>query len=56
VGDSNFMPVIADVRVMPEYLDDAWMKLLPAFADLPGRHPDSPAGSRSPDPRTDEGG
>lgn len=33
-GDSNFMPVIADVRVMPEYLDDAWKRLQPAFADL----------------------
>lgn len=35
-GDTNFMPVIADVRVMPEYLDDAWAHLQPAFADLPG--------------------
>lgn len=38
-GDSNFMPVIADVRVMPEYLDDAWQRLNAAFADLPGVHP-----------------
>jgi ATP adenylyltransferase len=37
-GDSNFMPVVADVRVMPEYLDDAWQRLVPFFADLPGRH------------------
>jgi ATP adenylyltransferase len=36
VGDSNFMPVVADVRVMPEYLDDAWVRLHPFFADLPG--------------------
>jgi len=35
-GDSNFMPVIADVRVMPEYLDDAWQRLHAAFVDLPG--------------------
>lgn len=35
-GDTNFMPVIADVRVMPEYLDDAWAHLYPHFADLPG--------------------
>lgn len=38
-GDTNFMPVIADVRVMPEYLDDAWRRLHPAFADLPGAAP-----------------
>lgn len=35
-GDTNFMPVLADVRVMPEYLDDAWRRLHAAFADLPG--------------------
>jgi len=39
LGDSNFMPVIADVRVMPEYLDDAWQRLNATFADLPGVHP-----------------
>lgn len=38
-GDTNFMPVIADVRVMPEYLDDAYRRLHPAFADLPGAAP-----------------
>jgi ATP adenylyltransferase len=38
-GDSNFMPVLADVRVMPEYLDQSWLRLLPFFADLPGEHP-----------------
>jgi ATP adenylyltransferase len=35
-GDTNFMPVLADIRVMPEYLDDAWTRLHAAFADLPG--------------------
>jgi ATP adenylyltransferase len=35
-GDTNFMPVVADVRVMPEYLDEAWRRLYPVFADLPG--------------------
>jgi len=35
-GDSNFMPVIADVRVMPEYLDESWQRLTKAFADVPG--------------------
>jgi ATP adenylyltransferase len=38
-GDTNFMPVLADVRVMPEYLDDTWQKLAPLFAELPGVHP-----------------
>jgi ATP adenylyltransferase len=38
-GDTNFMPVLADVRVMPEHLDDSWQRLAPAFADLPGEHP-----------------
>ncbi|MBK8994973.1 MAG: HIT domain-containing protein [Myxococcales bacterium] len=31
-GDNNFMPVIADVRVMPEYLERTWEELLPHFA------------------------
>ncbi|MGD0676855.1 MAG: HIT domain-containing protein [Polyangiaceae bacterium] len=38
-GDSNFMPVIADVRVIPEYLDQSWQRLVPLFADVPGTHP-----------------
>ena len=37
-GDTNFMPVIADVRVMAEYLDEAWQRLNAAFADVPGEH------------------
>ena len=39
-GDTNFMPVLADVRVMPEMLDESWRRLAPAFADLPGQHAD----------------
>jgi ATP adenylyltransferase len=38
-GDTNFLPVIADVRIMPEYLDQSWDRLRPAFADLAGDHP-----------------
>jgi ATP adenylyltransferase len=38
-GDSNFMPVIADARIMPEYLDASWQRLLSFFADVPGQHP-----------------
>ena len=36
IGDTNFMPIIADVRVMPEYLDETFKRLHPAIADLPG--------------------
>jgi ATP adenylyltransferase len=35
-GDTNFMPVLSDVRVMAEYLDEAWQRLHAAFGDLPG--------------------
>lgn len=28
-GDTNFMPVVSNVRVMPEFLDDTFMKLYP---------------------------
>jgi len=40
-GDVNFMPALAEVRVMPEHLDATWLRLAPLFADLPGRHPAS---------------
>jgi ATP adenylyltransferase len=36
-GDTNFMPVLADVRVMPQALEATWRHLSPFFADLPGR-------------------
>jgi ATP adenylyltransferase len=41
-GDTNFMPVLADVRVIPQHLDDTWLHLSPRFADLPGRRAPSP--------------
>lgn len=41
-GDTNFMPVLADVRVMPEYLDESWKRLYGAFADLPGERAPAP--------------
>ncbi len=31
---TNFMPVLADVRVMPEHLEETYAKLAPFFADL----------------------
>jgi ATP adenylyltransferase len=34
VGDTNFMPVLSDVRVMPEYLEASWDRLAPHFSDL----------------------
>lgn len=33
-GDNNFMPVLADLRVMPEHLAATWDALRPAFAAL----------------------
>jgi ATP adenylyltransferase len=33
-GDTNFLPVMTDVRVMPEYLQDTKRRLAPHFADL----------------------
>ncbi len=47
-GDTNFLPVLADVRVMPEYLDDAWRRLYGAFADLPGERAPAPSSSGGP--------
>jgi len=33
-GDTNFMPVLADVRVMPEHLRETWRRLRPEFVRL----------------------
>jgi ATP adenylyltransferase len=33
-GDTNYMPMLADVRVMPQHLDDTYAALAPAFAPL----------------------
>ena len=37
VGDSNFMPAVADTRVLPEALPDSYDRLLGALASLPER-------------------
>jgi ATP adenylyltransferase len=33
-GDTNFMPVLADVRVMAQHLDDTWQVLRDAWATV----------------------
>jgi ATP adenylyltransferase len=33
-GDTNFMPMLADTRVMPQHLLETWERLRPAFAQL----------------------
>lgn len=38
-GDTNFMPVLADVRVVPQALEATHRHLAPFFSDLPGQHP-----------------
>jgi ATP adenylyltransferase len=35
-GDSNFMPVLADTRVIPQALEETRRHLVPHFADVPG--------------------
>ena len=37
VGDTNFMPVLADVKVLPEHLLATRAKLAPRFAEALGR-------------------
>jgi ATP adenylyltransferase len=32
-GDTNFMPVVGDTRVLPELLDETFRKLAPRFED-----------------------
>ena len=33
-GDTNFMPVVGDTRVMPEALPDSWRRLRDAFGEV----------------------
>lgn len=41
-GDTNFMPVLADVRVMPQHLTSTFRHLHPFFLDIPGRRAKTP--------------
>jgi ATP adenylyltransferase len=31
-GDTNFMPMLADTRVMPQHIEETYDRLLPHFA------------------------
>jgi ATP adenylyltransferase len=42
LGDTNFMPVVAEVHVMPQHLDETWCQLYPYFTDLAGRRAPPP--------------
>ena len=33
-GDTNFMPIVAQTRVLPENLDDLYQRLRPAFDEV----------------------
>jgi len=45
-GDMNFMPVVADLRVMPEALDATWNRLVPYFRPLGDSPADAPVARR----------
>jgi ATP adenylyltransferase len=34
-GDTNFMPVVADIKVISEHMDETYRKLLKVFKELP---------------------
>jgi ATP adenylyltransferase len=36
LGDNNFMPVLADIRVMVDHLDSSWEKVRAGFLEGPG--------------------
>jgi ATP adenylyltransferase len=44
VGDTNFMPVLADIKVMPDYLEATYEKLVPFFQEQ--REQEGPCSSR----------
>jgi ATP adenylyltransferase len=34
IGDTNFMPVLGEIKIIPEYLEKTYQKLHAAFADI----------------------
>ncbi|MDP9247760.1 MAG: HIT family hydrolase, partial [Candidatus Dormibacteraeota bacterium] len=38
-GDTNFLPVLAEVKVINDHLDNTWEKLSQAFAASPAERP-----------------
>lgn len=36
LGDNNFMPIIADTKVIPQYLDETYVKLIAGLESLKG--------------------
>ena len=46
IGDTNFMPVIGEVRSMPEHLEALWDRLHPVFAAMDTVAPVGKGGSR----------
>ncbi len=36
IGDTNFMPLLGGVKLLPELLEQTWQRLRPAFAALEG--------------------
>ncbi len=46
-GDTNFMTVVAETRILPEMLEESWTKLRKALSNLPAEalHPAAPHAS-----------
>ena len=42
-GDTNFMTVVAETRILPEMLEDSWTRLRAALQSLSAEHPPAAA-------------